>query len=46
MRGMGVGVSGRAVEVGQYFISRPQSFGWSRTIRERDEVSTKQADSE
>lgn len=35
-------VPGRAVEVGEYFISRPLSFGWPGLIRERDELSMKQ----
>lgn len=40
-RAWGVDVPGRAVEVGEYFISRPLSFGWPRLIRERDELSMK-----
>lgn len=31
------------MEVGEYFISRPLSFGWPGLIRERDELSMKQA---
>lgn len=35
-------MSGRAVEVGEYFVFRPLSFGWPRLIRERAELSMKQ----